>query len=42
MGKHGGMTASAIRAKDLKSVSRMTNFGQTIEAAAIKFVKEAA
>jgi hypothetical protein len=42
MGKHGGMTASAIRAKDLKSVSRMTNFGQTIEAAAIKFVREAA
>ena len=42
MGKNGAMCASAIRAKDLKSVSRMTNFGQTIEAAAIKFVKEAA
>ena len=40
MGTKGGMTASAIREKDLKSVSRMTNFGQTIEAAAIKFVKE--
>ena len=42
MGKHGEMIASAIRAKDLKSVSRMTNFGQEIEAAAIKFVEEAA
>lgn len=42
MGTSGGMTASAIKAKDLKQVSRMTSFGQKIEAAAIKFVMAAA
>ena len=40
MGNDRSMLASAFRKKDFRQVSRMTPFGQKIEAAAIQFVKE--